>query len=100
MATLIDEIKKDKDIALKNHEEAKDKLKEFEEGEDGQWLKELKRKMRRKEFDEEDKEEKRKLEEEKKRLEKKVDDWDEQVRKLQNKLANFGKGEEGNEQIA
>jgi len=100
MATLIDEIKKDKDIALKEHEEAKDKLKEFEDGEDGQWLEELKEKERKNDISE--REEKRlvKLEKEEERLKKNVDDWKNQTINLQNKLANFGKGEEGNEQIA
>ena len=100
MATLIDEIKNQLNIALNENKEAKDKLKEFEDGENGgKWLDELRSKMRRNELDEEDKQEKVRLEEEEKRLKKDVDDWKNQTINLQKKLADFGK-EEGNEQIA
>jgi len=101
MATLIDEIKEDKDIALKEYRKAEDKLKKFEDGENGgKWLDELRGKTRRKErLDEDDKRQLAELKEEEERLKKNVNDWGKQVQDLQKALANFGKGE-GNEQIA
>ncbi|CAG8681307.1 2189_t:CDS:1, partial [Funneliformis caledonium] len=82
-------------------DEATKNLKTFEEGEnDRKWLNELRGKVRRKEqLDEDDKRQLERLEKEEERLKKNVNDWKNQTINLQNKLAEFGKGE-SNKQIA
>src|SRR5436305_14149609 len=86
--------------AVKNYEEAKRKLKEFEEGEDdGLWLKELRRKTRRNDLSEEEKQEKKRLEKKEEELTRKEEDRLKQVEKLQDALVELSKKGEGNEQI-
>ncbi|CAG8525884.1 6370_t:CDS:2 [Funneliformis mosseae] len=70
MATLIEKIKKDKDIALKEYRKMKDKLKEFKDGEDDRMLlKTLRRK--KKKLNKEDKKVKERLKKKEKELMKK-----------------------------
>ncbi|CAG8522588.1 10418_t:CDS:2, partial [Funneliformis caledonium] len=68
------------------HDLAKRKLKEFEEGESGMLLKSLRKK--RKTLDEEDKQEMRRLEKELEELKRDKNKWEDQVIYLQNKLTD------------
>ena len=103
--TSVEKIENQLNIALAEYGKADKKLNDWEEGEDdGKLLKKLRVKLFNEEYRNE--EQKKgweemvgKLEEEKKLLEKEKGDWKNQMINLQNKLAEFGKGE-GNEQIA
>src|SRR5438105_4366484 len=102
MAT-IEKIEKELNDAKKEHEEAKEKLKKWEEGKyGGVKLNELEDELMKGNLNEEQrtKLERRmdRLYEEKKRLEKKVDDKWNQVEEWGKAFRDFGKGE-GNEQI-
>jgi len=91
MATF-EEIKKQLEKAENKLEKAEEKLEEWEEGEDdGKWLKELRRKSRRNDLSE-------KEEQEKARLEKRRNSWEEQMKEWGKALRELDK-EKGNEQI-
>ncbi|CAG8565893.1 13138_t:CDS:2 [Funneliformis caledonium] len=80
-------------------DKAAEELKAFEEGEDGKWLKELRRKSRRHDLSENEEREKARMEKKEERLENSKVKWEEQEQKLQDALIEFDK-EKGNEQIA
>ena len=89
MATA-DELRRELAKAEKELEDAKAALKEFNEGEDGQWLAELKRKLRKEEGTKaqraEWKEERTQLEERQKSLEAEVTKWSDEVLKSREDL--------------
>src|SRR5690348_2579237 len=101
--TTIEEIKQQLNKAEVEYGEAKKKLDEFKEEGNVKMLKDLKDGLMEGKWsrDEKTKRETRrdKLEKEKERLEKNVDNWKDQVKKLQDALVDLGKGG-GNEQIA
>ncbi|CAG8524379.1 4312_t:CDS:2, partial [Funneliformis mosseae] len=75
-------------------DKAAEELKAFEEGEDGKWLKELRRKSRRHDLSENEEREKARMEKKEERLENSKVKWEEQEQKLQDALIEFDKEKE------
>ena len=90
VSTSYEEASEQLEKAQKQFDKAKAALKKFEEGEDdGQWLKSLRRSLRRKEIDENDRQQLTRLEAKEKELKVKVNKWDEEVRKWSEKVREW-----------